>query len=63
MNIKKSLAIISVVAAEEFRTGGVVTNEVFKFGKYETRMKCPNKKGSACGFRFFNNSVYDNTEQ
>lgn len=44
------LAVIGVANAQEFRSGSVSTYEKFRYGKFVTRMKAPNKKGTVASF-------------
>lgn len=52
--MKFGIALIAVAsvaqASGKFRSGSVSTNEKFTYGKFVTRMKAPNKKGTVSSF-------------
>ena len=52
MQLKFSLALLSVVgvASANFRSGSVSTYEHFTYGKFVTRMKAPDRKGTVTSF-------------
>ena len=42
--------LLAVVAGQEFRSGSVSTFEKFRYGKFVTRMKAPDRKGTVASF-------------
>ena len=44
------LAVVGVASATSFRSGSVSTYEHFTYGKFVTRMKAPNRKGTVTSF-------------
>ena len=44
------IAVIGVAHAADFRSGSVSTYEKFTYGKFVTRMKAPDKKGTVSSF-------------
>ena len=50
--MKFPLALLSIVGAAnaDFLSGSVSSYEHFRYGKFETRMKAPNKKGTVASF-------------
>ena len=50
--MKFALALVAVVgvASASFRSGSVSSYEHFRYGKFVTRMKAPNKKGTVASF-------------
>ena len=44
------IAVVSVAHAADFRSGSVSTYEKFTYGKFVTRMKAPDKKGTVSSF-------------
>ena len=49
--MKFAIALIaSVAAASQFKSGAVTSYEKFSYGKFITRMKAPNKKGTVASF-------------
>ena len=45
-----AIVAFAAVAQAEFRSGGLKSLEKFGYGRFETRMKAPNKKGTAVSF-------------
>ena len=45
-----ALLVIAGVAEASFRSGSVSSYEKFRYGKFVTRMKAPNKMGTVSSF-------------
>jgi len=45
-----SLLAIAGAAEEHFRSGSVSTYEKFRYGKFVTRMKAPDRRGTVASF-------------
>ena len=50
MRFVLALIAMASVASADYRSGAVSTREHFKYGKFVTRMKAPNKKGTVASF-------------
>ena len=50
MKFAASLLAVIGVAQANFRSGSVSTYEKFKYGKFVTRMKAPDRKGTVASF-------------
>ena len=50
MRFIASLLTAAVAAQANFRSGSVSTYEKFKYGKFVTRMKAPDEKGTVASF-------------
>ena len=44
------LMAMGVAEAADFRSGAVSTHEQFQYGKFVTRMKAPDRKGTVASF-------------
>ena len=50
MRFPTALIAVVGVAAANFKSGSVSTYEKFEYGKFITRMKAPNRKGTVSSF-------------